>query len=94
MANRVSVINSFYRAPHSNNLQINTEKGATYNENDDRLFYTEDTFFTLHERRVLYDDTQNPIVTFYNKVSLLMHVAILILTLISFVSLIFTHLQK
>ncbi|KAK7374030.1 hypothetical protein VNO80_07453 [Phaseolus coccineus] len=67
MANPVSVINPFYCFPHPVTLQINTEKGATYNENDDRLFYTDDTFFTLHNRRVLYDDAENPIVTLYNK---------------------------
>jgi len=84
MAKQVSVINSSYCAPHSIPLQINTEKGATYNENDDRLFYTDDTFFTLHNRRVLYDDAENPIVTLYNKVLLLMHLAILILKLIKY----------
>ncbi|ESW12147.1 hypothetical protein PHAVU_008G088300 [Phaseolus vulgaris] len=67
MAKQVSVINSSYCAPHSISLQINTEKGATYNEKDDRLFYTDDTFFTLHNRRVLHDDAENPIVTLYNK---------------------------
>ncbi|KAK8466425.1 hypothetical protein PHAVU_008G088901 [Phaseolus vulgaris] len=44
MAKQVSVINSSYCAPHSIPLQINTEKGATYNENDDRLFYTKILF--------------------------------------------------
>nr|XP_007140154.1 hypothetical protein PHAVU_008G088400g [Phaseolus vulgaris]ESW12148.1 hypothetical protein PHAVU_008G088400g [Phaseolus vulgaris] len=67
MAKQVSVINSSYCAPHSVTLQINTEEGATYNEKDDRLFYTDDTFFTLHNRRVLYDDAENPIVTLYSK---------------------------
>ncbi|KAK7374029.1 hypothetical protein VNO80_07452 [Phaseolus coccineus] len=67
MANPVSVINPFYCFPHPVTLQINTEKGATYNGNDDRLFYTDDTFFTLHNRRVLYADAENPIVTLYNK---------------------------
>ncbi|ESW12143.2 hypothetical protein PHAVU_008G088700 [Phaseolus vulgaris] len=67
MANPVSIINPSYCSPHPITLQINTEKGATYNENDDRLFYTDDTFFTLHNRRVLYDDAENPIVTLYNK---------------------------
>ncbi|XP_047182034.1 protein LURP-one-related 15-like [Vigna umbellata] len=67
MAYQVSVINSFYCSADSITLQINTEKGVTYNENNDRLFYMNDTFFTLHNRRVLYDDTQKPIVTFYRK---------------------------
>ncbi|BAT83967.1 hypothetical protein LR48_Vigan03g079300 [Vigna angularis] len=67
MAYQVSVINSLYCSADSITLQINTEKGVTYNENDDRLFYMNDTFFTLHNRRVLYDDTQKPIVTFYRK---------------------------
>ncbi|XP_014497328.1 protein LURP-one-related 15-like isoform X2 [Vigna radiata var. radiata] len=67
MANHVSVINSSYCSADSITLQINTEKGETYNENDDRLFYMDDTFFTLHNRRVLYDDTKKPIVTFYRK---------------------------
>jgi len=94
MANPVSIINPSYCAPHPITLQINTEKGATYNENDDRLFYTDDTFFTLHNRRVLYDDAEKPIATLYNKVWLLMHLAILILKLISFITLIFSHLQN
>jgi len=88
MANQVSVINPFYCAPHSITLQINIEKGATYNEKDHRLFYSDDTFFTLHNRRVLYDDTQNPIVTLHDKV------IIIILKLISLISLIFTRLEK
>jgi len=73
MADKVSVINPFYCAPYSITLQINTEKGVTYNENGDRLFYMDDSFFTLHNRRVLYDDTQKPIVTFYKKVCFLMY---------------------
>jgi len=64
MANKVSVINPSYCVPQSITLQINTEKRVAYSETDDRLFYIEDTFFTLHDRRVLYDNTKNPIVTF------------------------------
>ncbi|ESW12152.1 hypothetical protein PHAVU_008G088800, partial [Phaseolus vulgaris] len=60
-------IKSSYCAPHSVTLQINTEEGATYNEKDDRLFYTDNSFFTIHNRRVLYDDEENPIVTLYSK---------------------------
>ncbi|WVZ09017.1 hypothetical protein V8G54_022363 [Vigna mungo] len=67
MANQVSVINPSYCSADSITLQINTEKGETYNENDVRLFYLDDTIFTLHNRRVLYDDTQKPIVTLYRK---------------------------
>ncbi|WVZ09009.1 hypothetical protein V8G54_022355 [Vigna mungo] len=67
MADQVSVINPFYCSADSITLQVNTEKGVTYNEKGDRLFYMDDTFFTLHNRRVLYDDTQKPIVTLYNK---------------------------
>ncbi|QCE12033.1 hypothetical protein DEO72_LG10g3272 [Vigna unguiculata] len=69
MANKVSVINPSYCVPQSITLQINTEKRVAYSETDDRLFYIEDTFFTLHDRRVLYDNTKNPIVTFYDKSS-------------------------
>ncbi|QCE12032.1 hypothetical protein DEO72_LG10g3271 [Vigna unguiculata] len=69
MANKVSVINPSYCVPHSIIIQINTEKGVAYSERDDRLFYIQDTSFTLHDRRVLYDNTKNPIVTFYNKSS-------------------------
>ncbi|XP_014496788.1 protein LURP-one-related 15-like [Vigna radiata var. radiata] len=67
MANQVSVINPFYCSADSITLQINTETGITYNENGDSLFYMDDTFFTLHNRRVLYDNTKTPIVTFYRK---------------------------
>ena len=73
MANKVSVINPSYSVPQSITIQINTEKGVAYSETDDRLFYIEDTFFTLHDRRVLYDNTKNPIVTFYNKVCFLIY---------------------
>ncbi|KOM37406.1 hypothetical protein LR48_Vigan03g078800 [Vigna angularis] len=66
MENKVSVINPF---PHPVSIQINTEKGVAYSEKDDRLFYINDTYFSLHERRVLCDDSNNPIVTFYNKSS-------------------------
>ncbi|XP_027927116.1 protein LURP-one-related 15-like [Vigna unguiculata] len=69
MANKVLVINPSYCVPHSITLQINTEKRVAYSETDDRLFYIEDTFFTLHDRRVLYDNAKNPIVTFYKKSS-------------------------
>jgi len=93
MANQVSVINSSYCAPHSVTLQINTEEGATYNEKDDRVFYTDNSFFTIHNRRVLYDDEENPIVTLYSKV--VPHASTIpILQLISFITLIFANLQK
>ncbi|XP_052729934.1 protein LURP-one-related 15-like isoform X1 [Vigna angularis] len=67
MADQVSVINPFYCSPHSITLQINTETGITYNENGDRLFHMENAFCTLHNRRVLFDDKQKPIVTLYRK---------------------------
>ncbi|XP_014497478.1 protein LURP-one-related 15-like [Vigna radiata var. radiata] len=69
MANRVSVINPSYCVPHPVSIQINTEKGVAYNEKDDRLFYINDILFSLHDRRVLYDYSNKPIVTFYNKSS-------------------------
>jgi len=62
MANQVTVINLSYCAPHSITLQINIGKGATYNEKDHSLFYIDDTFFSLHNRHILYDGTKNPIV--------------------------------
>ncbi|TKY65727.1 LURP-one-related 15 [Spatholobus suberectus] len=67
MANQFSVISPSYCVPNSVNLQINTEKGVTYNINNNVVFYTKDTFFTLHNRRVLCDDKGNPIVTLYGK---------------------------
>ncbi|WVZ09016.1 hypothetical protein V8G54_022362 [Vigna mungo] len=69
MANKVSVINPSYCVPHPVSIQINTEKGVAYSEKDDRLFYINETYFSLHNRRVLYDDSKNPIVTFYYKSS-------------------------
>ncbi|XP_027925533.1 protein LURP-one-related 15-like [Vigna unguiculata] len=68
MADKISVINPLYCVPKSVSIQINTEKGIAYGEKDDRLFYIDDTFFTLHDRHVLYDDSKKPIVTFYNKI--------------------------
>jgi len=79
MADKISVINPLYCVPESVSIQINTEKGVAYSEKDDRLFYMDDTSFSLRDRRVLYDDTQKPIVTFYNKVCFLMHLTIIIL---------------
>ncbi|WVZ09011.1 hypothetical protein V8G54_022357 [Vigna mungo] len=67
MAEKISVINPSYCVPQSVSIQINTEKGIAYGEKDNRLFYIEDISFSLRDRRVLYDDTQKPIVTFYNK---------------------------
>ncbi|KAG2404557.1 Protein LURP-one-related 15 [Vigna angularis] len=68
MAEKISVINPSYCVPHSVSIQINTEKGIAYSEKDDRLFYIKDISFSLRDRRVLCDDTQKPIVTFYNKI--------------------------
>ncbi|KAK7395017.1 hypothetical protein VNO78_15558 [Psophocarpus tetragonolobus] len=67
MANQFSVISHSYCAPYPINLQINTEKGVTYDMNGKRVFYVKEASFTLHNRRVLYDDEKNPIVTLYNK---------------------------
>ncbi|CAJ1809908.1 unnamed protein product [Sphenostylis stenocarpa] len=69
MENQFTVINPFYTAPHAINLQINTEKGVTYDVKGERIFYViKDTFCPLHYRRVLYDDKQNPILTTYKKI--------------------------
>ncbi|QCE12034.1 hypothetical protein DEO72_LG10g3273 [Vigna unguiculata] len=71
MASReVTVINSSYRDPYSETrLQINTDTGVAYSENGGgRLFYIDQTSLSLRNRRVLYDDTQKPIVTFYSKI--------------------------
>ncbi|RDX92947.1 Protein LURP-one-related 15, partial [Mucuna pruriens] len=67
MANSFSVISPSYCAPYSLNLQINTGEGSTYDINGKRVFYINKDIFTLHKRRVMYDDKGNPIVTLYNK---------------------------
>ncbi|TKY65725.1 LURP-one-related 15 [Spatholobus suberectus] len=67
MANRFPIIDPCYCAPYYVNLQINTERGATYDQNGNRIFYIKDTLFTLHDRRVLCDYRGNPIVTLYKK---------------------------
>jgi len=68
MANQFSVISPSYCAPYALNLQINTEKGVTYDINGNPVFYVKDALFTLHDRRVLYDNQGNSIVTLYKKV--------------------------
>ncbi|KAL2318423.1 hypothetical protein Fmac_032299 [Flemingia macrophylla] len=68
MAELSSVINSSYCHTKSLNLQINTQKCAAYDEKGDLVFrLIKEEFFTLHHRRVLYDDKGNPIVTLYKK---------------------------
>ncbi|KAH1045188.1 hypothetical protein GLYMA_09G278800v4 [Glycine max] len=67
MANQFSVISPSYCAPYALNLQINTEKGVTYDINGNPVFYVKDALFTLHDRRVLYDNQGNSIVTLYKK---------------------------
>ncbi|KAG5107802.1 hypothetical protein JHK84_044709 [Glycine max] len=67
MTNKFSVISPSYCVPNSLNLQINTEKGVTYDVKGNRVFYIEDTLFTFHGRRVLCDDKGSPIVTLYKK---------------------------
>ncbi|KAK7340003.1 hypothetical protein VNO77_20694 [Canavalia gladiata] len=57
-----------YCAPNRINLQINTDKGITYDINSNVVFKMKDTLFSLHNRRVLYDVQGNPIVTLYNKI--------------------------
>ncbi|KAK7340008.1 hypothetical protein VNO77_20699 [Canavalia gladiata] len=61
------VISLNYCVPNRINLQINTDKGTTYDINGNAVFKMEDTSFSLHNRRVLYDVQENPIVTLYNK---------------------------
>ena len=68
MTNKFSVISPSYCVPNSLNLQINTEKGVTYDVKGNRVFYIKDTLFTFHGRRVLCDDKGSPIVTLYKKV--------------------------
>ncbi|WVZ05161.1 hypothetical protein V8G54_018507 [Vigna mungo] len=55
--------------PHRLSIQINTESGIAYNQNNnDRLFYIRNTSLSPHNRRVLYEDNRNPIVSFYSKI--------------------------
>nr|KYP39831.1 UPF0706 protein At5g01750 family [Cajanus cajan] len=63
----IPVIGPSYCAPYPLQLQINTEKGNTYDIKGDRVFHVQDTFFTLHHRRVLCDNSGNPIVTLYKE---------------------------
>ncbi|XP_022635553.1 protein LURP-one-related 15 isoform X2 [Vigna radiata var. radiata] len=62
------VIDLSYCAPYIINLQINTDKGATYDGNGDRRFYIKSPRLTLHDRCVLCDDGGNPILTLYWKI--------------------------
>ncbi|XP_068485327.1 protein LURP-one-related 10-like isoform X1 [Phaseolus vulgaris] len=68
MENPFQVINSSYCAPYTINLQINTEKGATYDANGRLRFYIKRPLLTVHDRRVLYDDAGKPILTLYKKI--------------------------
>lgn len=71
------VIDLSYCAPYIINLQINTDKGATYDGNGDRRFYIKSPRLTLHDRCVLCDDGGNPILTLYWKVWLLSPILLL-----------------
>lgn len=77
MENPFQVINSSYCAPYTINLQINTEKGATYDANGRLRFYIQRPLLTVHDRRVLYDDAGKPILTLYKKVWLLLAIILL-----------------
>jgi len=68
MENPFQVINRAYCAPYTINLQINTEKGVTYDANNHRRFYIKHRFLTVHDRRVMYDDAGNPVLSLYKKV--------------------------
>ncbi|XP_027927748.1 protein LURP-one-related 15-like [Vigna unguiculata] len=68
MENPFPVINLYYCAPHTINLQINTDKGATYDGNGRRRFYIKSPRLTLHDRCLLCDDAGNPILTLYWKI--------------------------
>ncbi|KAK7374031.1 hypothetical protein VNO80_07454 [Phaseolus coccineus] len=68
MENPFQVINRSYCSPYTINLQINTEKGATYDANGHRLLYIKRHLLTFHDRRVLCDDAGNAILTLYKKI--------------------------
>ncbi|BAT83953.1 hypothetical protein VIGAN_04120300 [Vigna angularis var. angularis] len=62
------VIDLSYCAPYTINLQINTDKGATYDGNGVRRFYIKSPRVTLHDRCVLCDAGGNSILTLYWKI--------------------------